>query len=63
VNRTASGYCVMTGCAVVNATTLLMGYNISLVAALKPKLKCVLHAPGKLFHINPCNNGIKLGVP
>jgi hypothetical protein len=49
----------MTGCAVsavVNATTLLMGYNISLVAALKPKLKCVLHAPGKLFHINPCDD-------
>jgi hypothetical protein len=53
LNRTASGYCAMTGCAVVNATTLLMGYNISLAAALKPKLKCVLHAPGKLFHINP----------
>jgi hypothetical protein len=52
----------MTGCAVsavVNATTLLMSYNIALVAAPKPKLKCVLHAPGKLFHINTCDNGNK----
>ena len=49
----------MTGCAVVKATTLLMGYNISLVAALKRTLKCVLHAPAKLLHIGPCDNGNK----
>ena len=61
MNRTASGYSAMTGCtisAVVKATTLFTGYNISLIAALKLTLKCVLlHAPAKLFRINPCNNG------
>jgi hypothetical protein len=49
----------MIGCAVsavVKATILLMGYNISLVAALKLTLKCVLHAPAKSFYINSCDN-------
>lgn len=53
----------MTGCAVVNATTLLMGYNISLVAALKLKLKCVLHAPGNYFTLILMTMVIILGVP
>jgi hypothetical protein len=58
----SSGYCSIIGFAVstvVNATTLLMSYDISLVAALKLQLQCVLHAPAELFYINPCDNGNK----